>query len=90
MGFFFRTKILYNQTQIASKITSDKATTNVPIFAHQTTDKYASAKPKNIIPTSLKSPNGLNSIIVEISETKNKINERFDTSTSISRFVNVV
>ena len=43
-----------------------------------------------MIPTSLKSPNGLNSIIVEISDIKNNISERFDTKTSISRFVKVV
>jgi hypothetical protein len=83
-------KILYNHTQRASKITSDNATTNVPIFAHQTTDKYAKLNPKNIIQTSLSNPHGLNSIIVEISAMKNKINERLDTNTNKSRFVNVV
>ena len=90
MGFFFSTKILYNPTQIESKITSDNATTNVPIFAHQTTDKYAKANPKNIIPTSLKSPNGLNSTIVEINDMKNNISDKFDTKTKTSRFVKVV
>lgn len=83
-------KILYNPTRIASKITKDKATTNVHIFAHQTTDKYANANPKNIIHTSLKSPNGLNSTTVEIKATKNNIKDKFDTKTSVSQFIKVV
>ena len=83
-------KILYSHTHKASKITSDNATTNVPIFAHHTTDKYAKLNPKNIIHTSLSNPNGLNSTIVEINAIKNKINERLDTNTNKSRFVKVV
>ena len=83
-------KILYSHTHKASKITNDNATTNVPIFAHHTTDKYAKLNPKNIIHTSLSNPNGLNSTIVEINAIKNKINERLDTNTNKSRFVKVV
>ena len=59
------TKILRAPTRIASIITRDNATSNVPILAPQITDKYAILNPKNIIPTSLTNAIGLNSITVE-------------------------
>jgi hypothetical protein len=90
MGFFFKIKILYHPTHIASKITRDNATTNVHIFAHHKTDKYAKLNPKNIIPTSLKSHNGLYSITVDSKLTKNKTNDIFDTNTNISQLLNSV
>ncbi|MEI8008952.1 MAG: hypothetical protein WCI00_06265 [bacterium] len=88
-GFFLTINILHNQTHIASKITKDKATINVPIFAHHTTDKYARLNPKNIIPTSLTSPSGLYSTTVDTRLIQNNMKEIFFTNNNVCIFTSV-
>jgi len=82
-------KILHNPTRIASKITNDNATINVPILAPPTTDKYAKPNQKNIIHTSLTSPNGLNSTTVDTSEIQNNTKDIFLTNINVCIFASV-
>jgi hypothetical protein len=83
------TKILHNQTHIASKITKDSATIKVPILAHPTTDKYAKLNQKNIIPTSLTNHNGLYSTTVDTKLIQKSTNEIFFTNNKVCMFASV-
>gem|GEM_PF-1511690 len=81
--------ILHNQTHIASNITNDKATINVQILAHHTTDKYARLNPKNIMPTSLTNPKGLYSTTVDTSVMTKSTKDIFFTNNNVCILVSV-
>jgi hypothetical protein len=71
-GLTFLRNTLSRITHIASKSGNASTTTIVPIFAHHNNDKYANAKPKDIVPTSLISPRGRNSITAAMIVTPEK------------------
>ena len=69
---------------MASNITNESATTKVPIFAPQSTERYAIENPKNIIPTSLTSASGLYSTNVDTRLTEKSTKAIFCVSNNIS------
>lgn len=83
------TKILHNQTHIASNITNDNATMMVPIFAPPMTERYAKLNPKNMIHTSLTNPNGLYSTTVDTSEIQKRTKDMFFTNNKVCIFTSV-
>jgi hypothetical protein len=68
-GLTFLRNTLSIITQIASNKGNNKTTIIVPIFAHPNNERYANANPKDIVPTSLISHKGRNSIAVPITVT---------------------
>jgi hypothetical protein len=75
--------ILFTNTHIASNIVNAKTTSIVHILAHPSNARYANANHINILPTSLISQNGLNSMIVDILENINNIKDIFVTISKV-------
>ena len=67
------------------KSNKESTITKVPILAPQSTERYANANPKNIVPTSLISQIGFHSIIAEIVLNQNKLIPKICTIFNISK-----
>jgi hypothetical protein len=83
-GLTFLRNTLSRITHIASNNGNARTTTIVPIFAHHNNDKYAKAKPKDIVPTSLINPRGRNSIIAAMIVTPEKSHAHHIAALTIS------